>query len=472
MSNLASQELYCDYDFVEKLSEDFLCPVTLEVLREPFLTVCCGNHLSQEAANRLQGNQKPCPLCKQPLQAIPDKFFKRKVKELQVRCPKKGAGCGWVGELGNLDQHLKDGAVAGDCQYVEVACPNLCDGRVLRRDLDGHKANDCPKRQFACEHCAYEATYQEISEDHWLQCSKYPMECPNDCGEGTIERQHLPNHLEVCTLQIIDCEFDYVGCTEKVQRQKMQSHVDSSVKAHLQMVATHAKLQEKQIEQQEMRIVKQDKQIEMLLDQVHQLSSTLQDKHTAHVQKEKQETQIESLAAQVHQLAATLQVFTPPPVFTMTNFKQHKKDDDQWFSPPFYSHIGGYKMCISVKANGSDIGKGTHVAMYFHMIAGEYDDNLKWPFRGEVTVQLLNQRGNENHHEKPLVEAADYLFDYFMECVARVEETQERGLAWGHDTFITHGGLAYNAGKDCQYLKSDCLKFQVNKVVVFDKQYS
>ena len=98
------------------------------------------------------------------------------------------------------------------------------------------------------------------------------------------------------------------------------------------------------------------------------------------------------------------------------------------------------------------------------------DDDLKWPFRGEVAVQLLNQKGNENHHEKALVEAADYLFDYFMECVARVEETQERGLAWGHDTFITHGGLAYNAGKDCQYLKNDCLKFQVNKVVVFDKR--
>ena len=128
-----------------------------------------------------------------------------------------------------------------------------------------------------------------------------------------------------------------------------------------------------------------------------------------------------------------------------------------------------YVGCISVKANGSDIGKGTHVAVYLHMMAGEYDDGLRWPFRGEVTVQLLNQKGNENHHEKALVEAADYLFDYFMECVARVEETQERGLAWGHDTFITHGGLAYNAGKDCQYLKNDCLKFQVNKVVVFDK---
>ena len=66
-----------DYDFVEKPSEDFFCPVTLEVLRDPFLTVCCGNHLSQEAAYQLQQDQKPCPLCKQPLQAVPDKYFQR-----------------------------------------------------------------------------------------------------------------------------------------------------------------------------------------------------------------------------------------------------------------------------------------------------------------------------------------------------------------------------------------------------------
>ena len=87
----ASQQL-TDYDFVEKPSDEFFCPVTLELLQEPFLTVCCGNHLSKEAANQLQREQKPCPLCKEQLQAVPDKFFRRKVKELKVRCPKKVGG--------------------------------------------------------------------------------------------------------------------------------------------------------------------------------------------------------------------------------------------------------------------------------------------------------------------------------------------------------------------------------------------
>ena len=47
-------------------------------------------------------------------------------------------------------------------------------------------------------------------------------------------------------------------------------------------------------------------------------------------------------------------------------------------------------MCISVFANGDDTGEDNHVSVSLHMMAGEYDDNLKWPFHGEVTVQLLN----------------------------------------------------------------------------------
>ena len=449
-------EKLTEHNFVEKPSEEFFCPVTLDVLKEPFLTLCCGNHLSKEVANQLQREQKPCPLCKEQLQAVPDKFFRRKVKELKVRCPKNKAGCEWVGELGALDQHLGDDPLKGECQYIEIACPNSCGGRVLRRDLEGHKGNLCPKRRFTCTHCAHEATYQEIVKDHWPKCNKYPLECPNNCGERGIERQHLPNHLDVCPLELIQCEFDYAGCKEKVQRQGMRSHVDSSVNAHLHMLATHAKLQETQIEKQE------------------KLLSTQQEK------SKKQEKQIEMLTAQVYLLTTALQhssleyhplnnpspsVFLPPPAFTMTNFKQHRKDEDRWFSPPFYSHIGGYKMCISVDANGST-GKGTHISVFLHIMRGEYDDTLKWPFHGEVTVQLLNQRRNANHHEKPIVEASDC---NSTTCFAQVQGVKQHGSGWGYRKFIPHEELAYNASKDCQYLMSNCLKFQVNKVVVLDE---
>ena len=28
---------------------------------------------------------------------------------------------------------------------------------------------------------------------------------------------------------------------------------------------------------------------------------------------------------------------------------------------------------------------------------GEFDDRLKWPFRGDITIQLLNQERDEGH---------------------------------------------------------------------------
>ena len=99
-----------EYDFVEKPSEEFFCPVTFDLLREPHQMLCCGNHLSQQAVTRLQG--QPCPVCKEAnLNTVPDKFFKRKVDELKVRCPNKSLGCEWVGELGSLDRHLSQNSV-------------------------------------------------------------------------------------------------------------------------------------------------------------------------------------------------------------------------------------------------------------------------------------------------------------------------------------------------------------------------
>ena len=37
--------------------------------------------------------------------------------------------------------------------------------------------------------------------------------------------------------------------------------------------------------------------------------------------------------------------------FIMTQYSSHKENDDEWYSPPFYTGPGGYKMCIEVDSN-------------------------------------------------------------------------------------------------------------------------
>ena len=96
----SSKGRYNEYDFVEQLPDEYFCPVSFAVLLEPYQTRCCGNHLSQEAYQRLQG-QPQCPVCREEnLTAVDDKFHKRKVLS---RCPHKAEGCEWEGELGSLE---------------------------------------------------------------------------------------------------------------------------------------------------------------------------------------------------------------------------------------------------------------------------------------------------------------------------------------------------------------------------------
>ena len=161
-----------------------------------------------------------------------DLHHKRKVLSLKVRCSHKAEGCEWEGELGSLEQHLN---TDGECGYVDVDCPYACGERgVQRRNMEEHKSQHCPLRPFTCQYCNHKATHQEVTKDHWPVCEKYPLPCPNKCGEEEIERQHLKGHLEqTCQLEVIRCEFNYAGCGAQLQRRLMPAHMKENIADHL-----------------------------------------------------------------------------------------------------------------------------------------------------------------------------------------------------------------------------------------------
>ena len=145
---------------------------------------------------------------------------------------------------------------------------------------------------------------------------------------------------------------------------------------------------------------------------------------------------------------------------TMISFEQHKVDGDSWYSLPFYTHPRGYKICLCVSANGYGAGKGTHVSVWAYLMRGEFDDYLKWPFQGDVTVAMLNQLEDDNHTTET-IEFTDTTDD---EVVGRVTDGERAPSGWGCSTFIAHTDLDYNPAKNCQYLEYDCLHFRIVKV--------
>ena len=52
-------------------------------------------------------------------------------------------------------------------------------------------------------------------------------------------------------------------------------------------------------------------------------------------------------------------------------------------------------LIVGGKGNGNP--KGTHVSSFIHLTIREFDDQLKWPFCGDITVNLPNNEEDEDH---------------------------------------------------------------------------
>ena len=386
-SGMADSKGRCsEYDFVEQPPEEYSCPVSLAVLLEPYQTQCCGNHLAKESYERLQG--QPCPVCtEENLTAMKDKFHKRRVLSLKVRCPHKAEGCEWEGELGSLEQHLNtsnnraSSVAVGACQYVDVDCPHSCGERFKRHALQLH-VKDCVSSMLAQEVPKLKVIVQEQSEQ--------------------INQQG-----------------------DQIKQQEYQIKQQGEL---IKQLGDQIKQQEDQIKQQG----DNDK------DQIKQLGD-----------------QIKQQGDQIKTLMKLNKLVTPPVDIVMDEFRKRKQTDDDWYSPPFYSHVGGYKMCLNVDANGhGKEGKGTHVSVFVRLMRGEFDDDLKWPFSGEITVQLRTTNPHEPQHSMVFVLDDD--------CSDKVvcKPTRERNFGLGYD-FISHRDLY--AG---HYLKDNKLVFRISDVTL------
>ncbi|XP_068735606.1 TNF receptor-associated factor 6-like [Montipora capricornis] len=61
-------------------------------------------------------------------------------------------------------------------------------------------------------------------------------------------------------------------------------------------------------------------------------------------------------------------------------------------SPGFSMALeNGYKFCLRINLNGVDSGKGEQIALFVHVMSGNFDDRLQWPFKGNITLTLLDQ---------------------------------------------------------------------------------
>ena len=101
-----------------------------------------------------------------------------------------------------------------------------------------------------------------------------------------------------------------------------------------------------------------------------------------------------------------------------------------------------------------------------HMMHGPFDDHLKWPFRGYITVHLVNQAGDNDYVEK-IVPYNDTTPDSSAGRVTSSTSDHERAhIGRGFCQFLAHADLDYNAARKTQYLKDGHVIVRVVKVIL------
>ena len=148
-----------------------------------------------------------------------------------------------------------------------------------------------------------------------------------------------------------------------------------------------------------------------------------------------------------------------PATIKMTKYEDKKENNIQWYSDPFSTHNKGYKMCLGVDAAGSGDGKGTHLSVFLYLTKGPHDDELTWPLRGKFEMKLLNQISDREHHSWTLI--FDDKTPHFS--TSRVTEVNRRNQGWGTNQYISNENLN-KVTPARQFLKDDCLFFQVTKL--------
>ena len=129
---------------------------------------------------------------------------------------------------------------------------------------------------------------------------------------------------------------------------------------------------------------------------------------------------------------------------------------ESWHSQPFYTCHKGYKMCISVSSNNN------YVSVWVLLMSGEHDNHLRWPIKGTLKIQLLNQFYDGSH-----TDPVDIVFDGARDnpCCQRVLVGDKSHFGNCFETFISHRNLAEDVRRRQHYYKNSTLYFKILEFV-------
>ena len=352
MATVATKGYDCEL-FISQVPSQYKCPICKCVIRDVHRVTCCDEEFCKICIMQVLGDNKPCPGCGNDgdISTSENKKTKSIIGQLRCRCSNQREGCEWEGELQELDNHLNENPTNENrldgCKFTKIHCQR-CQEVLPRNKIGDHLENVCQNRQFDCQYCGHNDTYERVMTNHLPECPQQPVECPQRCGMSP-ERQNLAAHeADECPNTTLMCEVP--GCEERRQRKDIQAHNQEYSARHVELLS------------QEVRVLSQ----------------------------KVRELEVEAQQWKEEQSAQHL-----PIILTMKNYEQLLTGGDQWMSRLLYTQERGYAIFLSVYVAGYGPATLTgDISVYVNVARGEYDGELQWPYQFSIEVSLLSQEEN------------------------------------------------------------------------------
>ena len=409
-------------------------------------------------------------------------------------------GCGVM-----MQRRLVEGHLKSECELREVKC-EYCNTTGSYQWINSSHCEECPKYPVECpNHCEVGHVRREEISVHLKECPLAIVECPYAAVgcESVVRRKEemehvmrsVGQHMEFSKSTILDNQNELKCIKEDLRNainildvkeveldsikrdlQAATDRLDAKEQAMMDInKALLDKLKESEETQSQLKMAITAKGRELdevkknaaknnrisqtimqqLQDKLEKTEQLLQDqvKISTHLQLQVEAIFNSNWLLRLNYLANSGNEVVPV-VIKLSEFEKHKKSNNCLYFRGFYTRDMGYKICLTVFTKGRIRESEDHVAVGVCMMKGVYDHHLTWPVKGTLTVQLLNQLSDSNHSEP-----VKFHFDGSSKYCLRVEIVAHRGI-WC-DWFMPHKRLSYDADKNCQYLKDDCVFFRV-----------
>ena len=316
-----------------------------------------------------------------------------------ISCP-NSCGIGTV-ERRHYKTHVKE------CPLEEIECDFVyagCVTKVLRKDIDKHSIEHMPahlkllsKFTINLSQCPPQVTEQDVQG----KIEAVVMRSDRKIGEVWEEIHKVGEHVKQLRvgqnqlrteIQILRESIEEVHA-EHNQQETVRDLKELSIKvSHIERVQQNHREEFEETTRQLQKV--NDKLTSLQIEHVQQISeknSVLESENNVLKQKM---GQLESRLAQ-HSLL--------PYDFVLPNISTYLagKKGTAWYSPEFYTGTlenKEYRMQVAVVPNS--LGGKQIMSVWVAVHYGECDDNLHWPLKATVTLQLKDATEHQQPYEK------------------------------------------------------------------------